>query len=245
MLIFVGTTGLGAGLPGGDGVILDHCHPRHLDLRRRAQSRAQDRRRATGLAVAGRDDRRAHAQAQHLVRAARLVAEVSHGRSQARHPAPAEGPHPVRRRLSAVHLRAAGPGLARRRLSAGGPRQGVPPAMPSAFCRGRVQGASDMDLELEGKVAIVGGASMGIGYGIARTLAAEGASVAITARRDPGLREARPSDPRARPAPRCCRSWPTAAAPRTARASSRPRSPGSAASTSSSTTTARRRSASS
>jgi predicted TIM-barrel fold metal-dependent hydrolase len=22
---------LGAGLPGGDGVILDHCHPRHLD----------------------------------------------------------------------------------------------------------------------------------------------------------------------------------------------------------------------
>lgn len=31
-LIFVGTTGLGAGLPGGGGVILDHCHPRHLDL---------------------------------------------------------------------------------------------------------------------------------------------------------------------------------------------------------------------
>ena len=31
MLIFVGTTGLGAGLPGGDGVILDWCHPRHLD----------------------------------------------------------------------------------------------------------------------------------------------------------------------------------------------------------------------
>ena len=26
-----GTTGLGAGLPGGDGVILDNCHPRHLD----------------------------------------------------------------------------------------------------------------------------------------------------------------------------------------------------------------------
>jgi predicted TIM-barrel fold metal-dependent hydrolase len=32
VLIFVGTTGLGAGLPGGDGVILDYCHPRHLDL---------------------------------------------------------------------------------------------------------------------------------------------------------------------------------------------------------------------
>lgn len=30
-LIFVGQTGLGAGLPGGAGIILDHCHPRHLD----------------------------------------------------------------------------------------------------------------------------------------------------------------------------------------------------------------------
>ena len=31
VLIFVGTTGLGAGLPAGGGVILDDCHPRHLD----------------------------------------------------------------------------------------------------------------------------------------------------------------------------------------------------------------------
>ena len=31
VLIFVGTTGLGAGLPGGNGVLLDNCHPRHLD----------------------------------------------------------------------------------------------------------------------------------------------------------------------------------------------------------------------
>ena len=31
MLIFVGTTGLGAGLPGGGGILLDDCHPRHLD----------------------------------------------------------------------------------------------------------------------------------------------------------------------------------------------------------------------
>src|SRR4051812_4436474 len=28
---FVGTTGLGAGLPGSTGIILDSCHPRHLD----------------------------------------------------------------------------------------------------------------------------------------------------------------------------------------------------------------------
>jgi hypothetical protein len=30
-LVFVGTTGLGAGLPGGSGITLDTCHPRHLD----------------------------------------------------------------------------------------------------------------------------------------------------------------------------------------------------------------------
>ncbi|HET6926743.1 MAG TPA: SDR family NAD(P)-dependent oxidoreductase, partial [Hyphomicrobiaceae bacterium] len=47
-----------------------------------------------------------------------------------------------------------------------------------------------MDLGLRGKVAIVGGASMGIGYGIARTLAAEGSRIVITARREPGLIQA-------------------------------------------------------
>ncbi len=31
VLIFVGTTGLGAGLPAGGGVMLENCHPRHLD----------------------------------------------------------------------------------------------------------------------------------------------------------------------------------------------------------------------
>jgi 3-oxoacyl-[acyl-carrier protein] reductase len=44
-----------------------------------------------------------------------------------------------------------------------------------------------MNLDLEGKVAIVGGASQGIGYGIARALAQEGATVAITARRQADL----------------------------------------------------------
>jgi 3-oxoacyl-[acyl-carrier protein] reductase len=47
-----------------------------------------------------------------------------------------------------------------------------------------------MNLDLEGKVAIVGGASQGIGYGIARALAREGATVAITARREAGLHAA-------------------------------------------------------
>ena len=53
-----------------------------------------------------------------------------------------------------------------------------------------------MDLGLKGKVAIVGGASMGIGYGIARTLRSEGARVAITARREPGLAQAPPRSAR-------------------------------------------------
>ena len=106
-------------------------------LGRRAQSELQDRRRAPRLAVAGRDDRRADAQAQHLVRAARLVAEVSHAGPQARDPAPAQGPHPVRRRLSAVHLRAArkdwrAEGYAGRRS-----RRSCSTRTPSAFCRGR------------------------------------------------------------------------------------------------------------
>jgi 3-oxoacyl-[acyl-carrier protein] reductase len=47
-----------------------------------------------------------------------------------------------------------------------------------------------MDLRLKGKVAIVGGASQGIGYGIARTLAEEGVKLAITARREKPLRTA-------------------------------------------------------
>ena len=47
-----------------------------------------------------------------------------------------------------------------------------------------------MNLKLTGKVAIVGGASQGIGYGIARTLATEGAVVAITARREADLQAA-------------------------------------------------------
>jgi len=47
-----------------------------------------------------------------------------------------------------------------------------------------------MNLDLKGKCAIVGGASQGIGYGIAHLLAGEGARVAITARREKDLRAA-------------------------------------------------------
>ncbi|MBM3572530.1 MAG: glucose 1-dehydrogenase [Alphaproteobacteria bacterium] len=47
-----------------------------------------------------------------------------------------------------------------------------------------------MDLGLKGRVAIVNGASQGIGYAIARLLAAEGAKVVAAARRAPKLDEA-------------------------------------------------------
>jgi 3-oxoacyl-[acyl-carrier protein] reductase len=47
-----------------------------------------------------------------------------------------------------------------------------------------------VDLKLKDKIAIVGGASQGIGFGIAQTLAAEGVKIAITARREKLLHEA-------------------------------------------------------
>ena len=46
-----------------------------------------------------------------------------------------------------------------------------------------------MDLQLKGKTALVTGASVGIGHGIARALAAEGVHLAVSARRTDKLRE--------------------------------------------------------
>jgi 3-oxoacyl-[acyl-carrier protein] reductase len=47
-----------------------------------------------------------------------------------------------------------------------------------------------MDLSLDGRTALVGGASQGIGYAVARLLASEGARVAMVARRAERLQDA-------------------------------------------------------
>jgi 3-oxoacyl-[acyl-carrier protein] reductase len=47
-----------------------------------------------------------------------------------------------------------------------------------------------MDLELEGKVAVITGGSRGLGYGIASALAREGCEISICARGEDDLREA-------------------------------------------------------
>jgi 3-oxoacyl-[acyl-carrier protein] reductase len=47
-----------------------------------------------------------------------------------------------------------------------------------------------MDLGLKGKVAMVAGASRGLGYGVARALAAEGASVSIASRDEKAVSDA-------------------------------------------------------
>jgi 3-oxoacyl-[acyl-carrier protein] reductase len=47
-----------------------------------------------------------------------------------------------------------------------------------------------MNLDLNGKIALVGGASQGIGYAIAHLLASEGATVAMVARKETNLFEA-------------------------------------------------------
>ena len=63
-----------------------------------------------------------------------------------------------------------------------------------------------MDLQLDGKVALVTGASKGIGRHVAEHLAAEGAEVAITAR-TPGPLELTAKEIQSATGRRCSR-WP-------------------------------------
>jgi len=116
VLVFVGTTGLGAGLPGGMGITLDSCHPRHLD--------AVAARFADLTIVAARPAWPWQSEMiaillhkpQRLVRTARLVAEILHRGIETGDPAPPLRAGHVRRRLPALFLRPAVRRLARARL---------------------------------------------------------------------------------------------------------------------------------
>ena len=140
VLIFVGTTGLGAGLPGGDGVILDYCHPRHLDL---VAAHNPDLK-----IVAARPGWPWQAEVIAVLMHKRNIWYELHGWSPKYHTADLK--HEIPRRLKdrilfggdypLLLLRAARQGLARGRLSGGDPRQGVLPERRALPGRGRVQG---------------------------------------------------------------------------------------------------------
>src|SRR5206468_10757106 len=54
----------------------------------------------------------------------------------------------------------------------------------------RARSGDAMDIGLKGKIAMVGGASKGLGYAVARALAAEGAAVSIASRDGEAVRKA-------------------------------------------------------
>ena len=188
VLIFVGTTGLGAGLPGGGGVILDHCHPRHLDWVAAHYPELK--------IVAARPGWPWQAETIAVLMHKRNIWYELHGWSPKYHTPDLK--HEIPRRLKdRIMFGGDYPLFTYERLVKEWRAEGYPEeVLDKMFRRNAVRFAEsrlsglEMDLKLKGKVAIVGGASMGIGHGIARTLAAEGAKVAITARREPALREA-------------------------------------------------------
>ena len=69
-----------------------------------------------------------------------------------------------------------------------------------------------MDLMLKGKVAIVGGASKGLGRACAQSLAEEGAKLAICSRSQADLEKAARGDPHTAPAWTCSPSQATSTA---------------------------------
>ena len=104
-MIDVGTTGMGAGMPGGLGAKIRHAHPARDRRAGGRFSRSQDHRRASRLALGRRDDRGRAAQGQRLLGDVGLGAEIFPGAAQDRHPLAAPGQGDVRQRLSEHSLR--------------------------------------------------------------------------------------------------------------------------------------------
>ena len=206
-----------------------------------APSGPHDHRRPQSVAVDRRHDRRAPAQARRVARAARLVAQVPRRFAQARDHAPAEAQGDVRRRLSALHLRAPG-----RRLG----RPGLRPGDAAA----RLHREREAALPRRSRKARSGG-SVAYRQGRDRRRRESGHRLRHRARARRGRRAG--GDGRAPARARSTRRSrriggrsvsplpPTSARPTTASASSRAPSTASGASTSWSTTTAPRRSAAS
>ena len=102
-LFHSGTTGIGAGMPGGGGVKLKYSNPM---LRRRRRGRlpgARDHPRASLVPVAGRGAGDRRAQAERVHRSQRLGAEVLPGEPDPVHEHAAEAQDAVRLRLPADH----------------------------------------------------------------------------------------------------------------------------------------------
>ena len=96
VLLMTGLTGIGQGMPGGMGVVLEDGHPRHVDIVAARFPGTENSRRPAGVAVAGRHDRDPPAQGQRAVRGAWLVAEIFYAGFEEGNRRPSAGPHLVR-----------------------------------------------------------------------------------------------------------------------------------------------------
>ncbi len=96
VLLMTGLTGIGQGLPGGKGIILEDGHPRHVDRVAARYPELKNSRRTPGLAVAGRHARDPVAQGQCAIRSAWLVTEIFHPSAEEGDRRPPAGSHPVR-----------------------------------------------------------------------------------------------------------------------------------------------------
>jgi hypothetical protein len=186
ILVTVGYTGRGGGLPGGNGIRLELCHPRYIDDLAARFPELQ--------VIAGRpawpwqDEMIAV-----LLHKANVWNEL-HG-WRPKHFTDALKREIPRRLSDKIMFGADYPLLKYDQLVSDWLDLGYDEATidkSSAGTRRRCSASRgiDMDTGLSGKVAIVGGASQGIGFAIARLLALEGAKVAMVARKEERLQEA-------------------------------------------------------
>ena len=99
-LFHSGTTGIGAGMPGGGGVRLKYSNPMCVDDVAADFPSSDDHPRAPVVSLAGRGARDRGAQAERLHRPVRLVAEVLPGEPGPLHEHAAQGEDAVRLGLS-------------------------------------------------------------------------------------------------------------------------------------------------